>query len=348
MLLALAARGGGTSSLRYVGMAHKPTHAAAEMAAAGIELEAQRAPLGVLWQQLALPRRLRRGDIDLLWSPLLTLPLLCPVPAVVTVHDLTTLLFPEHHRAKVRWSILPFLRPSIERARRIVTLSRSAADDIAAHFPQSAGKVRVIYPGIDPEFVPGAPAAIEATRRELGAPEGYLLYAGTLEPRKDVPRLLDAWEALAAGSAKTPPLVLAGPYGWGNDSLLARLETLRPRGVHYVGRVERARLVQLFQAARAFVYPSLYEGFGLPPAEALACGVPAIVSRSSSLPEVVGEAGLLATPGDTGSLAAAIRSLLEDPAREADLRGRTLGQAANFRWDRAALAMEEVFREALG
>lgn len=356
LLLALAARGGGPAGFRYTGLAHRPTHAASELAAAGVELETPGAPLGVVWQQAVLPWRLRpaalggRGDVDLLWSPLLTLPLACPVPAVATVHDLTTLLFPEHHRAKVRWSILPFLRPSIERARRIVTLSRSAAGDIARHFPESAGKIRVVHPGIDPEFVPGDPEAIAETRRGLGAPGGYLLYAGTLEPRKDVPRLLDAWEALAVEvgpSFEVPKLVLAGPYGWGDDALLGRLRSLRPRGVLYMGRVERAVLVRLFQAARAFVYPSLYEGFGLPPAEALACGVPAIVTRSSSLPEVVGAAGLLAAPGDTASLAEAIRSLLREPGLEAELRSRALPQAAHFRWDRAALEMEEVFREAL-
>jgi glycosyltransferase involved in cell wall biosynthesis len=352
LLLAMAR----TGAFRFTGMAHKPVHGAGELAAAGVALETRRAPLGVLWQQIVLPWRIsRRGrggsggrePIDLLWSPLLTLPLAGSTPAVVTVHDLTTLLFPEHHRAKVRWSILPFLRPSLERARRIVTLSRSAADDIARHFPRVAAKIRVVYPGIDPEFRPGAEEEIAATRRELGAPEGYLLYAGTLEPRKEVPRLLDAWESLAAAGTPPPPLVLAGPYGWGDDRLLARLRALRGQGVLYLGRVDRARLVRLFQAARLFVYPSLYEGFGLPPAEALACGVPVVVTRSSSLPEVAGDAGIYAEPGDTGSLANALRGLLADPGREADLRSRALDQAAGFRWERAAREMEEVFRDAL-
>lgn len=349
LLLAMAPLG----SFRFTGMAHKPVHGAGELAAAGVALETRRAPLGVLWQQIILPWRLsRRGrgglePIDLLWSPLLTLPLFGSTPAVVTVHDLTTLLFPEHHRAKVRWSILPFLRPSLERARRIVTLSRSAAEDIARHFPQAAAKIRVVYPGIDPEFRPGTAEEIAATRRDLDAPDGYLLYAGTLEPRKEVPRLLDAWESLGAAGTPPPPLVLAGPYGWGDDRLLARLHALRGQGVHYLGRVDRARLVRLFQAARLFVYPSLYEGFGLPPAEALACGVPVVVNRSSSLPEVVGDAGLYAEPGDTGSLANALRGLLADSGLEAGLRARARAQAARFRWERAAREMEEVFREAL-
>ncbi|HYG63099.1 MAG TPA: glycosyltransferase, partial [Thermoanaerobaculia bacterium] len=202
LLLELAGRDGG---LHYLGMAHRQPRGAEELTAAGIALEHQPAPLGVLWQQLTLPRRLARGDADLLWSPLITLPLRCPLPAVATIHDLTTLLLPEAHRLKVRWSILPFLRPSLEQARRLVTISKATADDIAFHFPQCAGKVRVVYPGIDPELQPGTPDEIEATRRELGAPHGYLLYVGTLEPRKNVGAILDAWAGLRDADPATPP-----------------------------------------------------------------------------------------------------------------------------------------------
>jgi len=152
LLLALAARG----NLELLGLAHRPPQGADELRAAGVAIEHQPAPKGVVWQQLLLPRRLRRGDVSLLWSPVLTLPLFCPVPAVVTVHDLTTLLMPEAHRLKVRWSILPFLRRSIESARAIVTLSQATAVDLARHFPECTGKVRVVYPGVDREFRPGA------------------------------------------------------------------------------------------------------------------------------------------------------------------------------------------------
>jgi glycosyltransferase involved in cell wall biosynthesis len=333
---------------------------------------------GVVWQQLLLPRRLRRGDVDLLWSPLLTLPLDCPVPAVVTVHDLTVLLMPEAHRAKVRLSLLPFLAASLRRARRLVTLSRATADDVAFHYPGSAGKIRVVYPGVDDEFRPATEDEIAATRAELGAPRGYLLYAGTLEPRKNVGALLDAWESLAADDPGFPPLVLAGPYGWGSRALAGRIARLaaRPSGsaatgpsaglavdpsaglaaaappfpggrLLALGRLDRAHLVRVFQAASLFVYPSLYEGFGLPPAEALACGVPAVVLDSSSLPEVVGDAGLLVTPGDTAALAAALARLNADPGLAAELAARAPAQAGRFCWQRAAAEMEEVFREAL-
>jgi glycosyltransferase involved in cell wall biosynthesis len=343
LLLALAARGGA----RYVGMAHRPPREAEELEAAGIAVERQEAPLGVLWQQLALPRRLKRGDIDLFWSPLITLPLRCPVPAVATVHDLTVLLYPETHTLKVRLSLLPFLRSSFEAARRLVTISEATARDLAFHFPQCAEAIRVVYPGIDPEFEPGAPDEIAATRRELGCPQGYVLYAGTLEPRKNVGALLDAWTGLRGEDPHLLPLVLAGGYGWGSERLARRIKALAPE-VIAVGRVDRARLVRIFQAARVFVYPSLYEGFGFPAAEALACGVPVIASDTSSLPEVLGDAGLRVDPRDAPAIGARIRALLDQPAKAAEIGARGIAQAARFRWDRAAAEMETVFLEALG
>jgi glycosyltransferase involved in cell wall biosynthesis len=343
LLLELAGRDG----FRYTGLAHRPPREGEELAAAGIATEQEAAPLGVIWQQLRLPRRLARGDFDLLWSPLLTLPLRCPVPSVATVHDLTTLLFPETHRLKNKWSILPFLRPSLERADRVVTISHASARDIAFHFPQAAHKVRVVYPGIDPEFRPGTPEEIAAIRQELAAPEGYILYVGTLEPRKNIGAILDAWEILHGEDPHVPPLVLVGGYGWASRHLVQRIETLAPRGVRSLGHVDRAHLVRVFQGARAFVYPSLYEGFGLPPAEAMACGVPVVVSDASSLPEVVGDAGIRVPASDTGALAQAMRDLLQDPARAAELGARGVERAGRFRWDRAAQEMEEVFREAV-
>ena len=343
LLLELAARG----AYRYLGLAHRPPREEAELAAAGIAVEHQPAPLGVIWQQLRLPRRLERGDVDLLWSPLITLPLRCPVPAVATVHDLTTVLMPETHRLKVKWSVLPFLRASLDRAERLVTISHSTARDIAFHFPHCAAKVRVVYPGVDPEFRPGTWGEIDDIRQELGAPEGYILYAGTLEPRKNVGAVLDAWEALRGEDPTTPPLVLVGPYGWASRRLVRRIEELKPQGVQALGHVDRARLVRIFQGASLFVYPSFYEGFGLPPAEALACGIPTIVSNASSLPEVVGQAGVQVNPDDAGELAVAIRDLLASPGRREELSARGLEQAARFRWDTAAAEMEQVFREAL-
>jgi glycosyltransferase involved in cell wall biosynthesis len=341
--LALLRELGGRGTARYLGLAHRP--AAAVEGLPGVTAEHQPAPLGVLWQQLLLPGRLARGDIDLFWSPLMILPLRLPVPAVVTVHDLTTVLYPETHRLKVRLSQLPFLRHTVADARLVVTDSQATADDLAFHFPEARGRLRVVPLGVDPEFVPATAEAIAATREELGCPDGFVLYAGTLEPRKNLGLLLDAWEALA--DETDLPLLLAGGYGWHSGGLVARARGLAPRRVRLLGRLDRDRLVRVFQAATLFVYPSLYEGFGLPAAEALACGVPVAASSSSSLPEVVGDAGLLFDPGDAAACAAAIRRLLAEPALRAELGARGVERSRRFRWERAADAMEAVFGEAL-
>ncbi|HEX6199353.1 MAG TPA: glycosyltransferase, partial [Thermoanaerobaculia bacterium] len=149
----------GRDAFRILGLAHREPRGAADLVELGVETEHQSAALGVLWQQLHLPRRLAEGDVDLLWSPLQTLPVRCPVPAVVTVHDLTVLLMPDAHRAKVRWSQIPFLAGSLARARRVVAVSKATADDLLFHFPQAfapasggGDKLRVIHHGVSPAF----------------------------------------------------------------------------------------------------------------------------------------------------------------------------------------------------
>lgn len=347
MTLALLRRLAERGRARYLGLAHRPTVADSELAAAGIDLEHQPAPYGVLWQQLRLPRRLRRGDIDLFWSPLMTLPMRMPLPAVVTIHDLTPLLHPQTHRLKVRLSVLPFLRSTLEQARLVAVDSEATAQDLRTHYPASGQKLRVVHPGVDPEFHPAPPADIDRVRRELGCPQGYLLYAGTLEPRKNLGLLLDAWEALRRDDADTPPLVIVGPYGWRSCHLLDRIERLAADGLHYLGRLPRERQVEVVQAASIFVYPSLYEGFGLPPAEAMACGLPVVVSDRSSLPEVVGDAGLQVDPESAGDLASAIRRLLDEPTLARDLGEKAQDRSRRFDWEVSAQQMEEILLEAL-
>ncbi|HKI87268.1 MAG TPA: glycosyltransferase family 1 protein, partial [Thermoanaerobaculia bacterium] len=343
LLRAMSASG----RFEFVGLAHGDVHAAEELDKLGIPVEVEPAPLGVWWQQTTLPRRLARGDLDLFFSPLTTLPLRSKLPSVVTVHDLTALLYPETHRLKVRWSQMPFLGPSLRRAGRIVAVSEATARDVRFAFPEVADKVRVVANGVDEEFRPADPETIERLRAELDCPRGYMLYSGTLEPRKNLQGLLDAWEALADDEGDPLPLFLAGDYGWRNRSLLRRIERLGPRGVTYLGRLERRRLLEVMQAATIFVYPSFYEGFGLPVAEAMACGVPTVVSDRSSLPEVVGEAGLKVDPEDARGIAVALRRLLREEGLRARLAERGLARVANFRWARSGEEMAAIFDEAL-
>ena len=343
MLKALAGRG----IVRCLGMAHRELSCAEELQQAGVELETQPAPSGVWWQQLTLPRRLAASDVDLLWSPLLTLPVRNPVPGVVTIHDLTPLVLPEAHRLKVRLSFLPFLGSTLRQASRVAVDSSATAEDVEERFPASAHRVQVVYPGIDPVFAPGSAEAIGTTREELGCRSGYLLFSGTLEPRKNLSTLLDAWESLTEASPGALPLVVTGPYGWKSRRLASRLQRLEPRGLHYLGRLPRERLADVMRAASVFVYPSLYEGFGLPAAEAMACGVPTIVSNRSSLPEVVGDAGLLVEPHDAAAVRRAIERVVGDEELSRTLSSKGLERAKRFSWLRAASQMEEIFLDVL-
>ncbi|MGB5389762.1 MAG: glycosyltransferase family 1 protein [Thermoanaerobaculia bacterium] len=343
MLKALTDRG----VVRCIGMAHRDLSCAEELHREGIEMEAQAAPSGVWWQQLTLPRRLADSDIDLLWSPLLTLPVRNPVPGVVTIHDLTPLVLPGAHQLKVRLSFLPFLASTLRQARRVAVDSKATAEDVKAHYPPAANRLQVVYPGIDPVFVPGAPEDIAATREELSCPLGYLLFSGTLEPRKNLSTLLDAWEALVKTSPDALPIVITGPYGWKSKGLSSRMRKLEALGLHYLGRLPRARQVQVMQAASIFVYPSLYEGFGLPAAEAMACGIPTIVSNRSSLPEVVGDAGLQIEPDDARQLREAIARIADDDGLSSELGERGQQRARRFTWQKAAGEMEEIFLEIL-
>jgi glycosyltransferase involved in cell wall biosynthesis len=333
--------------VRCVAMAHRQISCSEELERAGVRFEAQAAPSGVWWQQLVLPGRLARSDIDLLWSPLLTLPLRSPVPGIVTIHDLTPLLLPETHRLKVRLSFLPFLSSTLDQAQRIAVDSESTAADVVARYPSARSRLQVVYPGVDSIFTPGTPEGISATRADLGCAAGYLLFSGTLEPRKNVITLLEAWEHLARSSATEIPLVITGPYGWKSRELASRIESLAPLGLRYLGRLPRARQVEIMQAASVFVYPSRYEGFGLPAAEAMACGIPTIVSNRSSLPEVVGDAGLQVDPQDALQLRAAIERVLGDPLLQSELAERGLRRVQRFTWQKAASEMEEIFLEVL-
>ena len=332
-----------TGLFRLVGMAHETPEYQEELIAAGVEVEVRRALSGVIWQQTVVPLRLRRGDLDLFWSPILTLPLSLPVPALTTVHDLTPLLHPETHTLKVRWSILPFLARNLSSAAAVIADSESTADDLRRYYPDCRERLEVIYPGVDDLFQPGGPEQIAETRAELGCPEGYLLFSGTLEPRKNLDLLLDAWEIAREAEERTLPLILSGPAGWADKAFFQRLKQLEPAGVRWLGRVSRPELLRLMQGARWFVYPSLYEGFGLPVAEAMACGIPPIVSQLSSLPEVVGDAGYQVDPYEPEDLAGLLQSLTQDPAQEADLAQKARRRASRFSWKTASDQLGEAF-----
>ena len=194
-----------------------------------------------------------------------------------------------------------------------------------------------------PYFQAG-PAASQSARAALGLERPYLLYVGTVEPRKNVDLLLDAWAALPPSIAEAYDLALAGPLGWASPRTLARLQT-PPAGVRYLGYVAEALLPGLFAGAAAFVYPSLYEGFGFPVAQAMAAGVPVITSAVSCLPEITGNAALLIDPRSVSELSAAIVKLLTSPSLSANLAARARAISARFTWTACAAESLDFFQK---
>jgi glycosyltransferase involved in cell wall biosynthesis len=275
-----------------------------------------RSAFGVLWQQTKLPRI----DGDVLWGPHGTLPLASRIPSVVTLHDFTSITMPGRHRLKTILSFNLFIGASLEKASRVACVSRAVADEAMRGFGVPASKIELVPNGVDSFFSPD------------GEEGDYVLYAGTLEPRKGLNDLFGAWSTLPW---PRPRLVLCGDAGWG----------LRvPDGVEVTGYVSRERLRELYRHARAFVYPSHYEGFGIPPLEAMACGAPVIATRTGAIPEYAEDAAELIAPGDIQALRAALVRVLDDAMLRRELRARGPERARLFGWDDSARKMAELLR----
>jgi alpha-1,3-rhamnosyl/mannosyltransferase len=254
---------------------------------------------------------------------------------VVTIHDMTLVLFPEWHpRARVS-SMSKEIARSLEIADHILADSASTRDDIVKHFSIRSERISVVPLAADQSFKPLPAPEVQKVLSDWGlVRDGYLLFMGTIEPRKNLLRLLQAVEL--AGN-RAGPLVIAGADGWGSDEVTGRIQSLRRAGrLTYLGYVPDNARPALINGARGFVYPSLYEGFGLPVLEAMACGVPVLASNVSSLPEVVGDAALLVDPCDVDAIAQGMVRLWEDPAIRGDLSARGLEQASGFSWERTA------------
>ena len=265
---------------------------------------------------------------------------------VVSIHDLTVILSPEWHPAKRLREMRAGLRASAEAADRIIAVSHSTKNDIVNHLAIDPARVTVVPLAVGPAFRPLPDAEIDAALAPFGlVHDTYLLFLGTMEPRKNLGRLLDAMVKLGGDVG---PLVLAGADGWGNDELRPRVAALARQGrVRPLGYVPEPLRAPLLCGARAFVYPSLYEGFGWPPLEAMACGTPVVTSNVSALPEVVGDAALLIDPLDVDALTTCLRRLWDDEALRGDLRARGLVRAQRFTWDVTARLTLDAYAAAV-
>ena len=303
------------------------------------------------WLRAALPWRLWRDGVDLVHLPSTILPPLLPCPAIVTVHDLAWARFPEtYDRADLRMQTRAVPR-SLDRASHIIAVSRSTARDVSDTLDIPANKITAIPLGVSPGFSPDGPAlSPDAFPGAERLADGYILHLATggPHPRKNVAGLLHAYARLRADTP-APPLVIAGDVASerGQELLKRAAELGLGEDVIFPGQVPETVLPALYRSATFLAYPSLYEGFGLPPLEAMACGVPVVVTDTSSLPEVVGDAGVIVEPSSVQALAGALIDLVRQPERAADLAARGRERARTFTWQRAAEGLDEVFREAL-
>jgi glycosyltransferase involved in cell wall biosynthesis len=305
----------------------------------------------IVWEQLAAPAMLRREQVDLLHAMAFVAPVASPCPTVVTILDLSFLLFPSAFRAINRLYLQSMTKLSVTKAKRVIAISDNTKRDIVALMGLPADRIDTIYCGIDPVFTSLPEAIVHDFRREKGLPERFVLFLGTIEPRKNVTQLIRAFAALLSAAPQSTAglqLIVAGGKGWFYDSVFAQVQDLGVQDrVHFAGYVPEEEKPLWYNAATCFCYPSLYEGFGLPPLEAMACGTPVITSNASSLPEVVGGAGIQVPPQDTPALSDALHQVLFHPAVHADLSAKGQIRAKQFSWDLAARKTAATYRLAL-
>jgi glycosyltransferase involved in cell wall biosynthesis len=294
--------------------------------------------------QCALPALLRRLHVDVLHSPLFTVPRLRVCPYVCTIHDVIPLSRPDlTHPEFVRF----FLRhiPVAQRASsHIVAVSHHARQEILVHLHETEERVTTIYEPVHPHFTRRSGAHVSQTLTSLGLASHYFLYVGALARRKNVTRLLEAYAQLRRWREAVPPLVLVGGLSGDGYDPVSDIERLALRQhVHRLGRVSDEALACLYTAALALVFPSLYEGFGLPVVEAMACGTPVITSDTSALPEVAGGAAQLVNPLDVGAIARAMEALLACPAHRQRLVHTGLARARHFTLERQGATLVRLY-----
>lgn len=300
--------------------------------------------LTILWQRARVPVPVEHwtGPIDVLHAPDFVLPPARTRRTIVTVHDLSFRLHPEAAHARLRAYLERAVPRSLRRATHVLADSRSTANDLQRLMGVSSGKLSVLYPGIGPQFRRVEDAGMLAdVRAKYGLPERFLLHVGTIEPRKNLQRLISAYAELQAAGYAELGLVLAGKPGWLAEPILGQARATS--GVLLPGPVADADLPALYSLAAGLVYPTLYEGFGFPPLEALACGTPAVSSNSSSLPELVEGAAILVDPQDPAALVAGLRRLLGDPNVAEQARRNGPQHAARFTWPAAARQLLELY-----
>jgi glycosyltransferase involved in cell wall biosynthesis len=310
------------------------------------------------WEQAVLPLHLRRLDVDVLHSPHYTTTIVSGGwRRVVTFHDVTFFLLPDRYPPLRRAYFRAASRAGARLADLVVAVSKTVKADVECHLRLPPERVRVVPLAAAPSFHPlDDPARMTAVRSKYGLPERFILNVGALEPGKNQATLVRAFHRLkgqgpstSSGQGLEQGLVIAGPRAWRYERLLRLVDGLGLAGqVRFLGYVPAEDLAVLYNLADLFVFPSLYEGFGLPPLEAMACGLPVVASTAPALREVLDDAALLVHPQDVVALAEAMVVALRDEALRSRLREAGLRRAAQFSWERTARETAAVYREAVG
>ncbi len=304
--------------------------------------------LNLLWYKLGLPLPIETLGVraDVYHFPDFVLPPVRRGKVVVTVHDLSFLLVPDCAEDGLRAHLERTVPAAVRGADFVTADSENTRNELTTLLDVPAERVGVVYGGVDARFHPiEDEAAKEGIRKKYGLYFPFMLYVGTIEPRKNLTRLLQAYRIARKQHHLRHRLVLGGGLGWLYQDVLREIDEMAAKeDVIFLGRIPDADLPGLYSVCDFFVFPSLYEGFGLPPLEAMACGTPVLCSNTSSLPEVVGEAGVLVSPYNVEAMAEAIGELAEDPARRATLGQLGRERASTFTWDESARRVLDVYQ----
>ncbi|MEO5952114.1 MAG: glycosyltransferase family 1 protein [Chloroflexia bacterium] len=292
------------------------------------------------------PKLARRDHLSLLHMTYMAPPILsCPL--VLSVHDVSYKLFPQYFSPRVRFLLSLLVGPSVRRAACVIAISENTRRDIIRFYRADPDRVIVTPLAASPRFKPQPPEEIARIRRIYNLHTDYILAVGNKQPRKNLRRLIRAFAALALDFPDLT-LAIAGQSGWQGSQIEAEVSTLGlTNRVRFTGYIPEADLPALYSGATIFCYPSLYEGFGLPPLEAMSCGTPTITSNTSSLPEVVANAALTINPTSIPDLTNALHTLLQDPAKRHEYAQRGIARAAHFSWERTARLTRDAYDSVL-
>jgi len=301
-------------------------------------------PMFRKWWLVGLPALMRISPFDLFHGTNYCIPVFSTCPTVVTIHDLSLYAQASTHEQKNVQRGKRRIPVMARRADMIIAPSEATKREITQYLKISPERIRVVYEAAREKMKPLRLEDCEPVLRKHGIESPYLLYTGTIEPRKNLLKLIRAYNELLHATEHRPTLVLCGGRGWMDEEVFELVAELKlQRMVKFTGYVDDADLPALYSSCEVFVYPSLYEGFGLPPLEAMACGAPVVTSNTSSLPEVVGDAGVLVDPHDVTALARALANLLNDSIQRHNFRMAGFERAKLFSWERAAHETQAVY-----